>query len=309
MAKPPAKKMPTAAAGAKRPAAPSGRPAGLFTWATIGVVLLAVVVIVVVKISGGSSNTPPPGGFVPTPAAIVNDLENIPAATFNTVGVTSSAISVNGPLRTKNQPLLKWADKNGVKRPTVFYYGSEYCPYCAAQRWSTIIALSRFGTFSGLGNIASASKDVFPNTPSFTFYKATYTSKYLNFVSIENLSNIPSATTGYTVLQTPNAAESALITKYDNSTYFPGAGNGSIPFISFGNQFLTAGASYSPSVFKGVTRDQVAGVLSDATNPLTQGILVSANLQTAAICKMLGDTPTAVCSSPGVTAASALINR
>ena len=30
--------------------------------------------------------------------------------------------------------------------PELFYYGAEYCPYCAAERWSVVIALSRFGT-------------------------------------------------------------------------------------------------------------------------------------------------------------------
>ena len=35
-------------------------------------------------------------------------------------------------------------------KPEMLYIGAEYCPYCAAERWAMIVALSRFGTFSGL---------------------------------------------------------------------------------------------------------------------------------------------------------------
>ena len=35
-------------------------------------------------------------------------------------------------------------------KPEVLYVGTEFCPYCAAESWSLIVALSRFGQFSGL---------------------------------------------------------------------------------------------------------------------------------------------------------------
>src|SRR5215471_17073708 len=31
-------------------------------------------------------------------------------------------------------------------KPEMLYIGAEYCPYCAAMRWSMAVALSRFGT-------------------------------------------------------------------------------------------------------------------------------------------------------------------
>ena len=67
-------------------------------------------------------------------------------------------------------------------KPEVLYIGAEYCPYCAAERWAVIVALSRFGTFSGLAPIRSAAKDgggnaePYPLTPTWTFAKASYTS-------------------------------------------------------------------------------------------------------------------------------------
>jgi Domain of unknown function (DUF929) len=41
-------------------------------------------------------------------------------------------------------------------KPEVLYTGAGFCPYCAAVRWPLIVALSRFGTFSGLAPARSA---------------------------------------------------------------------------------------------------------------------------------------------------------
>ena len=46
----------------------------------------------------------------------------------------------------------------------MLYIGAEFCPYCAAMRWSMAVALSRFGTFTPLHGIHSSSTDVDPST-------------------------------------------------------------------------------------------------------------------------------------------------
>jgi thiol-disulfide isomerase/thioredoxin len=303
MANPPAKKK-TTSNTAKAKSAPSGRPAGLFTLAAVGLVLLVVIVLVAVKVTSGNSNTKKPNGtFQPTSATIVKELTSIPASVFNKVGIDSPVVQIYAPNKISKQPALQWADSSGVKRPTVFYLGAEYCPYCAATRWATIIALSRFGTISGLGNMFSSSLDVYKNTPTFTFIKAKYVSKYINFVSVESFTNIPQGTF-YKPLQTPTAAENALVNKYDNAPFVPASSKGSIPFIDFGNVAILSGSAYSPSALANTTRDAIAGVLSDPTNALTQAIIASANLQTASICKMINNADAAVCTSKGVKAAS-----
>jgi hypothetical protein len=81
-------------------------------------------------------------------------------------------------------------------KPLVVYVGAEYCPYCAAERWAAVIALSRFGTFSGLGQTHSSSTDVYPNTATLSFHGASYTSQYLQFQGVETQSNQPQGT-GY----------------------------------------------------------------------------------------------------------------
>src|ERR1700722_14197678 len=87
-------------------------------------------------------------------------------------------------------------------KPEIVYVGAEYCPYCAAERWALTAALSRFGTFSNLHYIHSSSTDVYPSTPTLTFYKSTYTSKYVDFQPVE----IQGTTEGK-ALQTPTAEQ------------------------------------------------------------------------------------------------------
>jgi hypothetical protein len=94
--------------------------------------------------------------------------------------------------------------------------GANYRPFCAAQRWAMIIALSRFGTFSGLTASHSSTSDVYPDTATFTFYGSSYASKYISFEAVEETENFrqgnsSSQSVPYVTLQTPTAAEQALI--------------------------------------------------------------------------------------------------
>ncbi len=191
--------------------------------------------------------------------------------------------------------------------PEVFYLGAEYCPFCAAQRWPTIIALSRFGTWSGLGNMTSSSSDLYPSTPTFTFVKTKYSSPYLVFKSVEIETNVfDSATNSYTKLQTPTKSEQALFDKYDTSTYIkglPASDDGSIPFMSIDNKFLVSGASYTPATLQSLSRTTIAQGLDTTSSPVTDAIIASANYLTASICSVTGQKPSNVCTSPGVLAA------
>ena len=168
-------------------------------------------------------------------------------------------------------------------RPEVFYYGAEFCPYCAAQRWPLIIALSRFGTFSGLQTTTSSSSDVYPNTPTFTFRSATYSSQYVEFRAVETTDRDRNP------LQSPSASEQQLVNSYD-----PG---GTIPFIDIANRYAISGAMYTPDVVGGMSWQAVADALKQPDSPQALAIIGSANLLTAAICKANVDQPAGVCSS------------
>lgn len=297
---------------AKRPPAKAstGRPAGLFTWLAVGLVVLVVAALVIIKVSSGSTASGGSSAFQATDATTVSQLTTIPASVFNTVGVASPVAPVTPPQSIAGQPALT-AVSNGKTLPLVFYFGAEYCPFCAAQRWPVIIALSRFGTWSNLGNTTSSSSDIDPSTPTFTFRNAKFSSPYVAFKSIEFETNVyDAATSSYTKLQTPSKSDLALFQKYDSSKYIKGlsaTNNGSIPFMSLGNKFLISGSSYTPAALSGLSRTAIAQGLNTTSSPITEAIIASANYLTASICSLTNNQPSTVCTSSAIVAAKKIM--
>ena len=291
-----------AARSSRGKAGPNRSNAALYTWGVVGLVILLVVILVIVKVTSSSSTSGPQAPSKPVTAAIAAQVTQIPESVYNAVGVSSPNVPVAPPRKISGQKPLTIDGKPGV-----FYMGGEFCPYCAAERWSLIAALSRFGKLTGLYTMESSSTDVYPNTQTFTFYKATFTSPYIGTQLVEFYSNQLTSTGQQHKILTPlTKAQETLVTTYDNSKYTGGSStsSGSIPFIDFGNKFLASGASYRPTVLQSLTRAQIAGGLSDASNSVTQGIVASANYQSAAICSIDGSKPTNVCSGKGVQAAA-----
>jgi hypothetical protein len=172
--------------------------------------------------------------------------------------------------------------------------GAEYCPYCAAQRWATIVALSRFGTFSKLYQTTSSSTDIYPSTPTFTFYTGHYggpfyTSKYIDFVPIET------ADQQQNPLQTPTTEQQNLLNTYDVAPYTTQPG--SIPFIDIANQYIMIGASFSAQDLQNLQWQDIANSLSDPTSTVGKDILGTANYMTAGICMTTHQQPGSVCNT------------
>ena len=262
----------------------------------VTVVIIAVVLaFVVVKLNSKSGTTASGVSNGPTGAAlasVVTDTTSVPASTLDKVGAGSGVSAL--PVTLKGGSPLTSGGK-----PEVLYMGAEYCPYCAAERWAMVVALSRFGTFSGLSTVHSGnnSGEPYPNTPTWTFLHATYTSKYLVFSHVEMQTNIPtSGGTSYTTLQTPTSAQQALLAKYDAPPYVPSADNGAIPFIDLGNEYMISGASYSPQVLQGKSWSQIATALQDPTSPIAEAVDGTANYLTATICKLTGNQPATACT-------------
>ena len=157
--------------------------------------------------AGGVSNGPTGTAL----SNVVTDTTSVPNSTLDKVGAGSGVLTGLTKAIKRRDP----AASDG--KPEVLYMGAEYCPFCAAERWAMVVALSRFGTFSGLSTVHSRSNsdEVFPNTPTWTFESRTYTSKYLTFSTVEMKTNVPNGSGSYTTLQTPSSAEQALLSKYD----------------------------------------------------------------------------------------------
>jgi thiol-disulfide isomerase/thioredoxin len=253
-----------------------------------GSAVFAVLLIVGIAI-GVFVNRSPAKNTASTQTAsvsVVDKVTSVPAATLDTIGKGTGA----APKATTGQPVLKADGK-----PLVFYMGAEYCPYCAAERWPMIVALSRFGTFTNLGQTFSSSVDTDPSTPTFSFHGATYTSKYLTLQAKELQSNTQIAGGGYADLDTLTADQTALVKQFN-----PG---GSYPFVDFANQAMITGASYDPAILAGMTHEQIAAALSDPSSKVAQAVGGTANAITAQLCKLTGGQPGNVCTSAAVTSA------
>jgi thiol-disulfide isomerase/thioredoxin len=270
---------------------------------SILVVAIVAIALVLVKLNGG---TPAAASNGPTGAAlstVTKQVEDIPTSVTDKVGsggvntglftttqtstqISNAATQLGSYFGTTNSS----APLTSGGKPEVLYLGGEYCPYCATQRWAMINALSRFGTFSGLTTTHSSSTDVDPNTPTFTFYKSTYTSKYVNFTPVEEY-----GATSSTVLQTPTAAQQALAQQYD-----PGSGTGSpIPFIDLGNKYVQVGnlAPLSPTLLAGKSWSQVSAAMANPSgSQLGTAEIGNANYMTAAICKLTNNQPATACT-------------
>jgi thiol-disulfide isomerase/thioredoxin len=263
----------------------------LITGGSVLAVLAVVLVLIIVHTVSSGTATPSagsPGGTV-LPASVAKDVTNVPASTLDTVGKGSIPSMTATPAKLLNGTPLT---SNG--KPEVLYIGAEFCPYCAAMRWSMAIALSRFGTLSPLHGIHSAATvpgggtEAYPNTATLTFYKTSYTSPYLSFVPVEN------EKVDHSPLQATTAQQQALWTKYDPNSY---------PFIDIGNKYMFS-VIYSPQVLAGKSWSQIAAALKDPSSPIAKSVDGAANYLTAAICKTTSNMPSAVCTSRAVTAAA-----
>ncbi len=242
---------------------------------------MVVAVVVILIIISISSSTPPNSADQPASAQLVSAVTQVPSSIYDQVGTGSGQV-IGQPTTITGSSL----SLNGM--PEFLYMGAEFCPYCAADRWAIVTALSRFGTFSGLEIGASSASDTYPSTPTFGFSKTIYTSKYVSFVAVE-MQDV-----NHNPLQNPTSQESSIMNKYDPK--------GNIPFIDVANKWMIS-TLYSPQVLQGLTHDTIAATLSTPTNQTAQAILGSANYISATICAVDGQQPESVCNSSGVKAA------
>ena len=258
----------------------------LLVGGAVVVVIAVVVAIVVISINKKSATTSASAGDRHTlPASVLHDVYNVPAATLAKVGAGSvpsfnpqAVTTVNGTTLTSDS------------KPEMLYIGAEFCPYCAAMRWSMAVALGRFGSFTTpLKGIHSSGTDTDPNTPTLTFYKSGYNSRYLTFTPVEN------ETITHAPLQNTTTQQQAIWTKYE-------PGSQGYPFIDFGNKYLIKGPIYDPAVLSGLTWSQVAADMHNPSSPVAQGALGAANYVTAAICGMTNNQPGSVCSAAPIKA-------
>ena len=161
-------------------------------------------------------------------------------------------------------------------KPLVVFIGADYCPYCAIQRWSVLLALMRFGNFSGL--LYMTSNPAEGDLATFTFNQTTYASEYVSFRAFEVLDR------NYQPLQTVPSNYSAVWGRYGSEFPFMDFGNGHVMPASMLRFDRLENENWS-EVISGIGSGDVLG---------TQ-IRESANAITLLICGMTDDRPAAVC--------------
>lgn len=247
---------------------------------TVVVAVLMIAVVVGIILLNQSPSTP--SGTLgtlgsPISQTLYGQLSGVSDSTLATVGAGQGIThlqSISGP------PLTSGG------KPEFLYVGGDFCPYCAAERWSIIVALSKFGSFGGLEYMLSSDSpgEINPNTSTFTFLHLSYTSQYVAFVSVEEYDR------NHAVQQTPTSQEASLVQQYDTSQ--------GIPFIDIYNQYSNngAGSQYSPNVLSGLNWTQIGSQLNSPSSSVAQGIDGAANALITAMCKVDGGNPTGVCS-------------
>jgi hypothetical protein len=242
---------------------------------------IAVIVVVGLNAGGKSGKT----GDAASPQ-LMTQITTVPATVAEGIGAGSGAMPQ--PLTGDPAPITK----DG--KPYVLYVGGEFCPFCAAERWSIVEALSRFGTFTHMGTTFSApSPEAYPDTATLSFHRSSYSSDVLAFEGVEAHSNKNRGLgRGWAALDKLTPDQEKLF-----ATYSP---RRSYPFLLIGNKYVSLG-TFDVGVLQGKTHDEIATAMHDPSSPIAQAVVGTANYLTAAICETTGNAPANVCTTPVIT--------
>ena len=245
---------------------------------------------------GSDKSTTPPGI-----AAKINHA--VPQALLKDLAQASqSGLSMTpGPGRSLYLKPINGPRVSKGKKVGLLYIGADFCPYCAGQRWALVLTLLRFGHFKGLNYMASSATDVYANTPTFSFQKATYTSDYVDFTPVET------ADREGRKLESMSESQKAIFNKFDAPPYVPDYGG--IPFVYVDGEYIVSRPMVGPNELSGMDWDQIVATFKNQQSNLFQSAMPQVNALTAAICSVDGGNPDDVCSAPGVTAANAILYR
>lgn len=245
---------------------------------SIGIVVLVVVgivVLVLAKSSKTSSDTTSSTTAQPAPASVTTDLAAVPLPAIAAAGQTASS----NPVKSTDGKKRTVAGK-----PDVLYVGAEFCPYCAGERWPLVVALSKFGTFSGLKVLNSSEE----NVPTLSFQGSSYSSPYVSFTPIE--------------LQDQDHKPLDKATN-EQLQLFQQLGGGAFPFIDFGGTSYQQGGSVDAQLLIGKTQTAIASELAKSTPKDTSPTSLQGNVNLVAagfirqICGLTNDQPGKVCKA------------
>ena len=241
---------------------------------SIGVVVVIVLVFVIVKVTGSGKSTsttqliPDP---VTAPASLVAEVTGVSPAVSNAGrdGVRVSAPS--GPQGPAQAHLDRGQARGAVHRRRVLPLlrgravvdgaGPEPVRHVVGAEDDHVVAV---GLRSGHRHVHLPKRHVDEPVPSTSCPSSTRPTT-------------TSAPGTRKLFQPLTTAQSNLWQKY--SSQF-GETTG-YPFVDFGNKVFVLGPSYDPGVLAGLDQQEIAAKLTNPTDPVTQGIVGTANYLTA----------------------------
>jgi Domain of unknown function (DUF929) len=284
--------------------APVGRrfPRRLVALGLIGLAIVLLGALVIQRNAAGPGNSSTVETFNAAPASLLTSLKTVPAHVFDTIGTDSPAVPVTPLQPTGRRTVWTATDASGSPKPVVFFYGAEFAPYAAAERWPLVVALSRFGTFTQLGEVQSSASTAFSDLATFTFWQSKYSSPYLALQTVERYSSLNPTGARYTGLEAPDTRQAAAVATFSH-------GSRTFALVDVAGRWVIDGASFTPGALDGMTQNQIAGALTSPASPLAQAVVASANEISAGICSADGERPGSVCQSRGVADAERLLNE
>jgi hypothetical protein len=224
-------------------------------------------------------------------ASFVQTSVNVPDSVLEAVGHPATAT----PLKAVQgrSPLTVGG------KPVIVYVGDGACPGCAFQQWALLVALSRFGSFSNLGQFVIPPQSSGPRLPlSWSFAGSTYTSSLLTFEPAEAG---PFATTASNGEVLPPETMNPLQQNAIDALEGPTIETQSYPFTDISNRFWDYGFEGEASdavytVLQRLSLDQVATDLNNPTSPVAQVIDGAANYLIGDICSIVGAQNAPICS-------------
>jgi len=237
---------------------------------TVVVIVVSLVVGLYIALSAGNTGIDRYIGQTVS----ANDLSTLYQISHGSFGPSGASLLSSGNLRSATgSPYTS----NG--KPIVVYIGGEYCPYCAVERWSLILSLSRFGNFSNLHYMTSAANEL--DLATFTFQGSSYSSKYLVFQGYEQEDRS----------RNQLATVPVNYTKEFTNTY---------PYVNFGNKFILqtlipdigiiSGKNWTQIMTSISTGDAIGNILKEGANDIS-----------ALICNVTGGQPSSICANSSVS--------
>ena len=273
------------------------------------VLVVAAIGLVAVALSRPAApvtTTPPAPGLAPAAAA----LAAVRPATFDAVGTTAGTV-LAAPVVPPPGPAAVTLTRDG--RPEILFVGSEFCPFCAAERWPLVLALTRFGRFTALRDGVSTATAAFPSLATFSFADARYVSPYLALTAVEQYSGRVGPDGAYLPSAALTPAQAGLVAAITAQT-----GQGAVaPVVDIAGRLVGVGSAVSPALFVGLSAGQITSQVTDppdlpakgdppaAAPPAGRAVVAAANQLTAGMCAATGQRPASVCRSTGVREAAA----